>query len=75
MPRKSGDTVKRRSSGSRPRDPGSNTVSNRSSIVAGSLLGDPDVNDEMRGILVELLRSLALPSSDDLPPEDEGPAA
>ncbi len=41
------------------------------SRIAESLLTEPDVTDEMRSILAQVLESLAQPANDDLPPEDD----
>ena len=39
--------------------------------IGDELRDDPQTNDEMRQILDEILRELARPATDDLPPEDE----
>jgi hypothetical protein len=40
--------------------------------IIDKLKADPLTNDEMRTILNDVLRELAKPASDELPPEEEG---
>ncbi len=66
-----------------PRDPVKRVQDRRDLMVLfrqfpqlpASLEGDPDLTDEMRTILGEIVRILAQPTTDELPPEDEADEA